>query len=63
MRPFEDFSTLWPKDLHQEEDKIRDVTLDKLINEARPVRLIQDWVNLIRLRAHILEDIIHSIRV
>ena len=63
MGPFKDFCTLRPQDLHQEENKIRDIALNKLVNEARPISLVQHWIDLIRLGAHILEDIIHSTRV
>ena len=60
MGPLEYFSTFRPEYFHQEEDEVRYVALDQLVDETGPVDLDQDRINLVCLRAHILKDIVHS---
>ena len=58
MCPLELICSLGPKQLHQEEDQISDVALNELVDEARSLDLIKNWIDLVCLLTHVLKYVV-----
>ena len=59
MSALENLCAFWPKYFHEEKNEVSDVALYELVYEAGPIYLIQDGVNLVRLWANVLKNVVY----
>lgn len=63
MCPFKNLGTLRTEQFHEEKHEICDVALDELINECRPLNLVQNRIYLVGLGTDVLKYVVYSATV